>query len=104
MAIYKSSLDLISRLYFCFVASVCDWVNLFLTLKDKENGYSKANITLYIHLLVYHVPKYVQSDDDMKVFTGQGVEKTNDVLCSIYHKKCNKLDVCKDSLLALKRL
>ncbi len=40
----------------------------------------------------------------MKIFTGQGVERTNDVVRSIYHKKCNKHDACKDSLLALKRL
>lgn len=82
----------------------CDWVKLFLTLKDKEEGYSKTNITPYIHLLVYHVPKLLDGDGGVKIFTGQGVEKTNDVVRNIYHKKCNKHDACADSLLALKRL
>ena len=82
----------------------CEWVNLFLSLKDKEEGYSKTNITPYIHLLVYHVPKLLGGDGGVKIFTGQGVEKTNDVVRAIYHNKCNKHDACKDSLLALKRL
>lgn len=43
-------------------------------------------------------------DSGVKVFTGQGVEKTNDVVRSVYHRKCNKLDDCKVSLLALKRI
>jgi hypothetical protein len=40
----------------------------------------------------------------VKIFTGQGVEKTNDVLRRIYHLKSNKYDVCKDGLLAVKRM
>lgn len=85
----------------------CEWVNLFLSLKDKDEGYSKSNITPYIHLLVYHVPKLLGGDsgfNSFKSFIGQGVEKTNDVVRSIYHQKCNKHDACKDSLLASKRL
>lgn len=81
-----------------------NWVKLFLTLQNKEDGYSKSNITPYIHLLVYHIPRFLCDGDGIKRFTGQGVEKTNDVVCSIYHRKCNKHDGCKDSLLALKRL
>ena len=79
-------------------------VKLFLTLKDKQDGYAKTNVTPYIHLLVYHVPKHLSDNNGMNIFTGQGVGKTNDVVQSIYHKKRNKLDSCKDSLLALKRL
>jgi hypothetical protein len=79
-------------------------VNLFLSLKDKDEGYTKAKITPYIHLLVYHVPKFLSDDCGVKVFTGQGVEKINDVVRSVYHRKCNKHDGCKDSLLALKRI
>jgi hypothetical protein len=74
-----------------------------LTLKDKEEGYGKANITPYIHVLVYHVPRFFQNSG-VKIFTGQGVEKTNDVVRSIYHTKSNKHEGCKDTLLALKRL
>ena len=55
-------------------------------------------------MLVYHVPRHLCDDNGVKIFTGQGVEKTNDVVCAIYHRKCNKHDACKDSHLALKRL
>ena len=54
-------------------------------------------------MLVYHVPKML-SDSNLKIFTGKDVEKTNDVVCAIYHRKCNKHDANKDSLLALKWL
>ncbi|CAB4010707.1 Hypothetical predicted protein [Paramuricea clavata] len=40
----------------------------------------------------------------VKRFTGQGIEKTNDVLRRIYHLKSNKHDVCKDGLLTVKRM
>jgi hypothetical protein len=49
-------------------------------LKDKEERYSKTNITPCIHLFVYHVPKLLGGDGSVKIFTGQGVEKTNDVV------------------------
>ena len=81
-----------------------EWVKLFLSLKDKQEGYSKANVTPYIHMLVYHVPRLLSDGIGFKIFTGQGVEKTNDVVRALYHKKSNKHDACKNSLLALKRL
>ena len=40
----------------------------------------------------------------IKCFTGQGVEKTNDVIRRLYHHKSNKYDACKDGLQAVKRL
>lgn len=55
-------------------------------------------------MLVHHVPRQLSDDNGVKIFTGQGVEKTNDVVRAIYHRNCNKHDACKDSLLALKRL
>jgi hypothetical protein len=81
-----------------------EWVKLFLSLKDQEEGYSKSNVTPYIHMLVYHVPRQLSDENGVKIFTGQGVEKTNDVVRAMYHGKINKHDACKDSLLALKRL
>ena len=86
------------------VQNCYEWINLFLSLKDQLEGYGKSNVTPYMHMLVYHVPKFLSDVHRMKIFTGQGVERTNDVVRSIYHKKCNKHDACKDSLLALKRL
>lgn len=88
---------------FLLVCQANDWVKLFLSLKDKEEGYSKSNITPYIHMLVYHVPKFLCDEQGLKIFTGQGVEKTNDVVRAVYQRKINKLDSCKDTLMALKR-
>jgi hypothetical protein len=48
-------------------------------------GYEKARITPYIHILLYHVPRFIKDDTSLKSFTGQGIEKINDVVCAIYH-------------------
>jgi hypothetical protein len=40
----------------------------------------------------------------VKCFTGQGVEKVNDVIRQLYHQKSNKYDACTDGLQAVKRL
>ena len=40
----------------------------------------------------------------IKRFTGQGIEKINDIVRSIYHNKSNKHDLCSEALLALKRI
>ena len=54
-------------------------------------------------MLCYHVPFFLATSG-VKCFTGQGVEKTNDVIRRLYHLKSNKYDACKDGLLAVKRL
>ena len=68
----------------------------------KVIGYEKARITPYMHILVYHVPKFLKDDNFLKTFTGQGVEKINDILRSIYHYKSNRHDACKEAIVALK--
>ena len=40
----------------------------------------------------------------IKRFTGQGIEKINNIVRSIYHNKSNKHDACSEALLALKRV
>ena len=74
-----------------------------LSLDRVEEGYGKANITPYIHMMCYHVPFFLASTG-LKCFTGQGVEKTNDVIRRLYHLKSNNYDSCKDGLQAVKRL
>lgn len=81
-----------------------EWVKLFLSLGGIEEGYGKANITPYMHILCYHIPHFLRQEICIKRFTGQGIEKINDIVRSIYHKKCNKHDACKEALQALKRV
>ena len=52
-----------------------EWTNLFTSLKDKRVGY-KRNVTPYMHPMVYHIPIFLQNYKTIKLFTGQGVEKT----------------------------
>lgn len=54
-------------------------------------------------MMCYHMPFFLASTG-IKCFTGQGVEKTNDVIRRFYHHKSNKYDACKDGLQAVKRL
>ena len=50
----------------------------------------------------YHVP-FSLATSGVKCFTGQAVEKTNDVIRRLFNLKSNKYDACKDGLLAVKR-
>ena len=46
----------------------------------KREGYLPKNITPYMHTLLYHVPMFVSRLGSLIQFSGQGVEKTNDIL------------------------
>ncbi|CAB4032549.1 Hypothetical predicted protein, partial [Paramuricea clavata] len=46
----------------------------------------------------------LSDENGVKIFTGQGIEKTNDVVCAMYHRNIYSHDASKDSLLALKHL
>lgn len=74
-----------------------------MSLGGEVTGFTKSSITPYIHILVYHVPKFLKGENSLKSFTGQGVEKTNDIVRSIYRNKSNRHDACKEAILALKR-
>ena len=67
-------------------------------------GYEKARVTPYLHILVYHAPRFLKQNTGLKPFTGQGIEKINDIVRSIYHNKSNRHDACKEAILALKRI
>lgn len=86
-----------------FFSKATEWLKLFLTLGGIEDGYKKANVTPYMHILCYHVPFFLATSG-VKCFTGQGVEKLNDVIRRFYHQKSNKYDACTDGLQAVKRL
>ena len=44
----------------------------FLTLSGKCEGFQRKNITPYIHILVYHIPPFIQRFGSVKNFSGQG--------------------------------
>ena len=58
----------------------------------------------YLHTLLYHVPYFFSKYGSLSQFTGQGVEKTNDIIKQIHQSKSNKLDATADALLTRKRL
>ena len=72
--------------------------------KKKREGYQPNNVTPYLHVLLYHVPYFVDKYGSLSKFTGQGVEKTNDIVKQIHQSKSNKLDATSDALLTRKRL
>ncbi len=57
-----------------------------------------------MHILVYHLSRFLKEDKSIKIFTGQGIEKINDVVRSVYHTKSNRHDGCREAMQALKRI
>jgi hypothetical protein len=47
-------------------------VTLFLSLGGTLEGYGKANITPYIHAMVYHVPRFMKMHNGIKQLSEQG--------------------------------
>ena len=81
------------------------FVTNFLDLgRKRREGYQACNITPYIHTLVYHVPYFLQEYGSLAHFSGQGVEKTNDVIKRIHHSKSCKVDPTTNALLVRKTL
>jgi hypothetical protein len=74
------------------------WVPLFCSLGSIRPGYEKSRVTPYIHVMVYHIPFFLQRHGSIKRFTGQGVEKNNDDAKRILFHKSNKWDAAKDIL------
>jgi hypothetical protein len=74
------------------------WINLFLSLNGKREGYERRRITPYMHIMVAHLPMFLKLHRSVKQFTGQGVEKNNDVARSVVLRKSNKKDSVGDVL------
>ena len=51
-----------------------DWVNLFLKLGKYpfSDGYQNSKVTPYIHIMVYHVPTFIDKYKSVKQFSSQG--------------------------------
>ncbi len=59
-----------------------EWINLFLS--PRAMGYKKANITPYMHAMMYHAPQFFEA---FRTITGQGVERNNDIArTTVLHK------------------
>lgn len=81
-----------------YFRNAASWVNLFTSLRGQRKGYKRANITPYMHAMVYHVPIFLDRFKSIKVFTGQGVEKNNDFARSTVLNKSNKWNPAGDVL------
>ncbi len=74
------------------------WINLFLSLNGKREGYERHRVTPYMHIMVAHCPIFLKQHKSVKTFSGQGVEKNNDVARSVVLRKSNKYDAVGDVL------
>ena len=70
-----------------FFKNAKSFVLKFLSLGKYLEGYDSSSITPYMHIMVYHVPKMLKTFGSIKQFTGQGVEKSNDDIKLIYHRR-----------------
>ncbi|MCG7867336.1 MAG: hypothetical protein JAY74_13350 [Candidatus Thiodiazotropha taylori] len=81
------------------------FIRSFISIGQKgREGYLPVNVTPYMHCLTYHVPYFVKMYGSLFKFSGQGVEKTNDIIKQIHQAKSNKHDPTTDALLVRKRL
>lgn len=81
-----------------YFARAKGWITLFTSLRHKRIGYKRANVTPYMYAMVYHIPTFFEKCKTVKLFTGQGVEKNNDMARSIVLHKSNKCDAATDVL------
>ena len=54
-------------------------ISLFVSLNGKKERYEKARVTPYMQIMVTLIPKFFEPHNSVKIFTGQGVRKNNDV-------------------------
>ena len=80
------------------------WLGDFLQLGEFRKGYSKQHVTPYMHCFAYNVPFFISKYGNLKKFSGQAVEKHNDVIKSIHQRKSSKWDGPFEDLKVRKRL
>lgn len=67
-------------------------------MNGKREGYEKSRITPYMHIMVAHIPRFFELYRSVKIFTGQGVERNNDMARGVILRKSNKWDSAGDVL------
>ncbi|XP_065182417.1 uncharacterized protein LOC135813127 [Sycon ciliatum] len=75
------------------------WIKRFCELGFTAPGFGKKRVTPYIHAMLFHCPDIIRRFGNLKQFTGNGVEKTNDEARRSHMQKSNKWDACADVLL-----
>ena len=73
-------------------------MKLFIRLEGKRKGYEKKRVTPYMPCLVYHMPFLSGLHLGLTKFSGQGMEKANEIAKSIHHQHSNKIDACANIL------
>ena len=81
-----------------FFTQAKEWISDFLMLNGKSEGYERRRITPYMHIMVTHIPKFLEMYKTLKIFTGQGVERHNDMARGVIVRKSNKWDSAGDVL------
>ncbi|XP_048581436.1 uncharacterized protein LOC125561333 [Nematostella vectensis] len=69
-----------------------EWITKFGSLGDVRLGYKKERVTCYMHVAAYHVPAMIRRYQNLKQFSGQGLEKNNDDARRVVLRKSNHLD------------
>ena len=73
-------------------------MKLFISLEGKRKGYEKKRVTPYMPCLVYHMPFPSGLHLELTKFSGQGMEKGNEIAKSTHHEHSNKIDACANIL------
>ena len=83
-----------------FQSHVINWMTVFLSV------YQTKHVTPYMHLLVSHIPQFLEMYGTLAPFSQQGLEKQNDDLTKDYFRSTNHrdCDALKQMLLKLNRL
>eukprot|EP00731_Ephydatia_muelleri_P007579 Em0003g1827a len=79
------------------------WIANFIALSTVSQGYQKASVTPYMHIMAVHVPEMIALYGNIKQFSCQGVEKLNDIAkCSYFSS--SKWDPAQEILLTEQRM
>lgn len=79
------------------------WINDFVSFSHLIDGHQRECVTPYMHVLAYHVPEQVRVYGSIRRFSGQGVEKNNDIAKHHYYSG-NRHDADRDILLTEARI
>ncbi len=81
-----------------------EWVQSYQSIGKDRFGYSAGKTTPYMHILVYHCPYYISKYGGLAKLSGQGMEKLNDKVKFIHHRRTSRWDGERDALAVGKRM